>query len=81
MEKTLIPNNIQVSEQFVLMNRFRQVVKDAWMRTNPKDPNDQRAIIEFIQDRFGVRCKILETGTLVEPRIVDEKKSFLLNFY
>lgn len=81
MEKLLIPNNIKVSEQFVLMNKFRQVVTDAWVKSHPKDLSDRRATLEFIEEKFGVRCRFNEEGTIIEPRIVDEKKSFLLNFY
>ena len=81
MEKLLIPNNIKVSDQFALMNRFRQIVVDSWVKSCPKDLGDRHATLEFIEEKFGVRCRFNDEGTIIEPRIVDEKKSFLLNFY
>lgn len=81
MEKTLIPNNITVSQQFVLMTRFRKAVLLAWTASEPKDPMDHSAMLEYIEQRFGVRCRVLENGLIVEPRVVDERKSLFLHFY
>lgn len=79
--KRLIPNNLTVSEQFVLMNRFNETVDHAW-RVHAKTGTYENlnAKRDFIEERFGIRCKVLKSDNIypgdriVEPRIVDEKK-------
>ena len=79
--KRLIPNNISVSEQFVLMHRFTNTVDQAW-RVHAKTGTYENieAKRDFIEERFGISCKVLKSPNaypgdrLVEPRVVDEKK-------
>lgn len=80
--KRLIHNNMTVSEQFKLMNKFAEVTDQAW-RVNAKHGEYEKIDLKrnFVEERFGIRCKVLYTdnsynpqGRLVEPRIVDEKK-------
>lgn len=79
--KRLIHNNMTVSEQFALMKKFDETVDAAWTKHSSKqDRYNVELKKEFVEERFGIRCKVLVTdsvihqGRLVEPRIVDEKK-------
>jgi len=79
--KRLIHNNMTVSEQFALMKQFEEVTDQAWRVHAPVGSyNNADLKRDFVEERFGIRCKVLITdsvlhqGRLVEPRIVDEKK-------
>lgn len=79
--KRLIHNNMTVSEQFALMQKFEETTDQEWRVNAPvgsyTDANMKR---DFVEEKFGIRCKVLITdsvlhqGRLVEPRVVDEKK-------
>jgi hypothetical protein len=80
--KRLIHNNMTVTEQFKVFSEFRDFTDQEWK--NHATPSEYRNVNlkrDFIEERFGIRCKVLytsdvrnEEGQLVEPRIVDEKK-------
>lgn len=79
--KRLIHNNMTVSEQFAIMNQFTETVDQAWRvhaRTGQYESIEAKR--DFIEERFGIRCKILKSkhdyidSKLVEPCVVDEKK-------
>lgn len=80
--KRLIHNNMSVSEQFKLFQQFRDITDQAWRVNAPVGSyNNVNLKRDFIEERFGIRCKVLytsdvrnEEGQLVEPRIIDEKK-------
>jgi hypothetical protein len=80
--KRLIHNNMTVSEQFNLMQQFRDITDQAW-RVHAKTGEYENAYLkrDFIEERFGIRCTVQNTdklypnvGRLLEPRVVDEKK-------
>ena len=79
--KRLIHNNMTVSEQFALMKKFEDTVDQAW-RVHAKTGTYENieAKRDFVEERFGIRCKIKESvhhwmgKQLIEPRVVDEKK-------
>lgn len=79
--KRLIRNGITVSEQLALMKQFEETVDQAWrVNAKPGEYESINAKRDFVEERFGIRCKIRDHAhhwmgsQLVEPRIVDEKK-------
>ncbi len=78
--KRVIPNNITVSEQFVLFKKFNDTVDHEW-RKHAKQGTYENINLkrDFVEEKFGIRCEVSYTdyrrrGRLIEPRIVDEKK-------
>lgn len=79
--KRLIHNNMTVSQQFALMQKFEEITDQAWRVAAPVGSyNNANLKRDFVEEKFGIRCKVLITesvlnqGRLVEPRVVDEKK-------
>ena len=79
--KRLIHNKMTVSEQFHLMQQFENTVDQAWrVHANHGEYESITAKRDFVEERFGIRCKIMKSqhhwigSKLVEPRVVDEKK-------
>lgn len=79
--KRLIHNNMTVSEQFALMQKFEETTNQAWRVHAPVGQYDNASLKrDFVEEHFGISCKVLITesildqGRLVEPRVVDEKK-------
>lgn len=78
--KRLIHNRMTVSEQFALFNQFVEVTDQAWrIHAKTGQYENIEAKRDFIEQRFGICCKVLESKNgfppkLIEPRIIDEKK-------
>ena len=78
--KRLIHNRMTVNQQFEQMKRFEDIVNAAWEKhSSSKDRNNIQMKRDFVEERFGIRCKAVESvnyypARLLEPRIVDEKK-------
>ena len=78
--KRLIHNRMTVSEQFTLMHQFIEITDQAWrVNAEHSDYDNIEKKRDYIEERFGICCKVLHTNNvfppkLVEPRIVDEKK-------
>ena len=67
----LIPNDITVSEQHAIRDRFSNQV-DKWEETQPaRERNDK--YLDQLVNASGVKCQFLR-GRLIGFNIVDEKK-------